>query len=47
MNTISLMNGAHILRVHDVKAAMEAIRLTSLYHQEKEFMKKRMKKIRY
>jgi dihydropteroate synthase len=41
MNTISLMNGAHILRVHDVKAAMEAIRLTSLYQQEKEFMKKK------
>jgi len=39
INTISLMNGAHILRVHDVKAAMEAIRLTSLYQQEKEFLK--------
>ncbi len=25
MNTIALMNGAHILRVHDVKAAKEAI----------------------
>ncbi|HZH02003.1 MAG TPA: dihydropteroate synthase [Flavisolibacter sp.] len=39
INTISLMNGAHILRVHDVKAAMEAIHLISLYQQEKEFIK--------
>ncbi len=28
LNTIALMNGAHILRVHDVKAAKEAIKLT-------------------
>ncbi len=27
LNTIALMNGAHILRVHDVKAAKEAITL--------------------
>jgi dihydropteroate synthase len=39
MNTISLLNGAQILRVHDVKAAMEAIHLISLYQQEKEFIK--------
>jgi dihydropteroate synthase len=29
MNTIALMNGANILRVHDVKEAKEAIRLVS------------------
>lgn len=29
LNTIALMKGADILRVHDVKEAMEAIRLTS------------------
>ncbi len=28
LNTIALMNGASILRVHDVKAAVEAVRLT-------------------
>jgi dihydropteroate synthase len=28
MNTISLLNGANILRVHDVKEAQQAIRLT-------------------
>jgi dihydropteroate synthase len=27
MNTIALINGADILRVHDVKEAIEAIRL--------------------
>ena len=31
LNTIALMNGANILRVHDVKAAMEAIQLFSAY----------------
>jgi len=30
-NTIALMNGAHILRVHDVKAAKEAIQLFNAY----------------
>jgi dihydropteroate synthase len=30
-NTIALMNGAHILRVHDVKAAMECIQLFNAY----------------
>ena len=28
-NTIALLNGAHILRVHDVKEAMEAIKIVS------------------
>lgn len=28
LNTVSLMKGAHILRVHDVKEAMESIKLT-------------------
>ncbi|MCD2421951.1 dihydropteroate synthase [Niabella pedocola] len=31
LNTIGLMNGAHILRVHDVKEAMEAILLLQHY----------------
>lgn len=31
LNTIALLNGASILRVHDVRAAVEAIRLTSAY----------------
>lgn len=31
LNTIGLMNGAHILRVHDVKEAMEAIELINRY----------------
>jgi len=29
LNTIALINGAHILRVHDVKEAVEAVRLIS------------------
>src|SRR5690606_11732578 len=29
LNSISLLKGAHILRVHDVKEAMECIQLTS------------------
>jgi dihydropteroate synthase len=29
LNTIALINGADILRVHDVKPAMEAIRLVA------------------
>lgn len=33
LNTIGLLNGAHILRVHDVKEAMEAILLTDRYQQ--------------
>lgn len=31
LHTIALLNGAHILRVHDVREAMEAIRLVSAY----------------
>lgn len=31
LNTIALMQGANILRVHDVKAAVEAVRLTQFY----------------
>ena len=30
LNTVGLMNGADILRVHDVKEAMEAIHLINL-----------------
>lgn len=33
LNTIGLMNKATILRVHDVKAAMEAVRLVTAHHQ--------------
>jgi dihydropteroate synthase len=28
LNTVALMKGAQILRVHDVKAAIEAVKLT-------------------
>lgn len=31
LNTIALMNGAHILRVHDVKEAREAVSLFKVY----------------
>jgi dihydropteroate synthase len=31
LNTVGLMNGAHILRVHDVKEAVEAIKLFEEY----------------
>jgi len=31
LNTIGLINGAHILRVHDVKEAMETIKLLEAY----------------
>ena len=30
VNTLALMKGAHILRVHDVKAAVQAVKLTSM-----------------
>ncbi|MCC6690155.1 MAG: dihydropteroate synthase [Bacteroidia bacterium] len=33
LNTIALLNGANILRVHDVKEAMEAIKLVNEYVQ--------------
>ena len=32
INTLALLNGANILRVHDVKEAVEAIRLVNCYH---------------
>ncbi len=34
LNTLALQQGAHILRVHDVKAAVEAVKLTSLLREE-------------
>ena len=34
LNTVALLNGADILRVHDVKAAVEAVKLTSLLREE-------------
>lgn len=36
LNTISLLNGAQILRVHDVKEAVQAIQLTSRLKKNKE-----------
>lgn len=33
INTLALQQGAHILRVHDVKAAAEAVKLVSLLRQ--------------
>lgn len=33
INTMALLQGAHILRVHDVKAAVEAVKLTTLTRQ--------------
>ena len=33
VNSIALMQGAHILRVHDVRAAAEAVKLTTLLRQ--------------
>jgi dihydropteroate synthase len=36
LHTIALLNGATILRVHDVKEAMEAIGLVGAYQKEKE-----------
>lgn len=36
LNTIALLNGANILRVHDVKEAVEAITLLEAYQNEKE-----------
>ena len=32
VNTIALLNGANILRVHDVKEAVQAIQLVNCYH---------------
>lgn len=36
MHSIALMNGANILRVHDVKEAVEAVKLFSAYSKAKE-----------
>lgn len=36
MNTIALMNGANILRVHDVKEAVEAVQLFIAYKKEEQ-----------
>ena len=36
LHTIALMNGAHILRVHDVKEAMQAVKLFAAYTKAKE-----------
>jgi dihydropteroate synthase len=36
LNTIALMNGANILRVHDVKAAREVVKLCSRVNAERE-----------
>lgn len=33
LNTIALINGAYILRVHDVKEAKETIKLFETYEQ--------------
>ncbi|KAA1243568.1 dihydropteroate synthase [Aquimarina sp. RZ0] len=33
LNTIALLNGSSILRVHDVKEAMECISLMNIYHK--------------
>ncbi len=35
LHTIALLNGANILRVHDVKEAMQAIKLVETYKEEK------------
>lgn len=33
LNTLALLKGAHILRVHDVKEAVEAVKLVGLYNK--------------
>ena len=35
LNTMALERGVHILRVHDVKAAVEAVKLTSLLREQR------------
>lgn len=37
LNTIALLNGANILRVHDVKEAMQAIDLVNTYQNKSNF----------
>jgi len=34
MHTLALLNGADILRVHDVKEAVEVVKLISLYKNQ-------------
>lgn len=34
LNVLALQNGASVLRVHDVKAAVECIKLLDFYHQQ-------------
>ena len=36
LNTIALLNGADILRVHDVKEAVEAVKLANFYRKSNE-----------
>ena len=36
LNTIALLNGANILRVHDVKEAMETIKLINMYKKNRQ-----------
>ena len=38
LHTIALLNGANILRVHDVKEAMEAIRIVKYYSTQKQIL---------
>ncbi|MFC0774703.1 dihydropteroate synthase [Terrimonas alba] len=40
LNTIGLLNGAHILRVHDVKEAKQAIDLITAYKDQQNFSTK-------
>jgi dihydropteroate synthase len=36
LNTLALHNGANILRVHDVKEAVEAVKLFMIYHNAED-----------
>ena len=39
LNTISLLKGAHILRVHDVREAVEAIKIVEAMKEESDEVK--------
>lgn len=39
LNTVSLMKGAHILRVHDVREAVEAVKMVGKLKRESEYGK--------
>lgn len=39
LNTIALMKGVHILRVHDVRQAVEAVRITEKIKEESSYSK--------